>query len=217
MRQNQTLCWLRQIGHPVRKITDIAALEACYGAPGAVSIRKVTDHLTPLYSTWIKASKLCVLSTVGTNGTDGSPRGDDGPVVLELNASTLAMPDWRGNNRLDSLRNIVEDGRAALMFFVPGSNNVMRVNGCAFVTDDADLRARFERKGRQPATVIVFEIAEVYSQCARALLRSGTWTGVDESAGLPSIGDMMAEITNGEEGGAPYDAAWGARAKDTMW
>ena len=210
-------CWQRPIGRPMRKISDIAALEACYGEPGSVSIRKVTDHLTPAYSKWIMASKLCVLSTVGPNGTDGSPRGDDGPVVLELDQKTLAMPDWRGNNRLDSLRNIVEDGRVALMFFVPGSNNVMRVNGRGFLTDDGDLRGRFEKKDRQPATVIVVEIAEVYSQCARALLRSGTWAGADESIGLPTIGDMMEEITNGEEGGAPYDAAWGERAAKTMW
>ncbi len=199
------------------KITDIAALEALYGQAGAPSLRKVADRLTPLYRKWIMASKLCVLSTVGAEGTDASPRGDDGPVVTELDEFTLAMPDWRGNNRLDSLRNIVADGRVSLMFVVPGSNNVVRVNGTAFLTDDADLRARFEKKGRQPATVIVIRIAEVYTQCARALMRAGTWAGVDESTGLPTVGEILAEMTSGEEGGAPYDAAWGARAKDTMW
>lgn len=177
----------------------------------------MADRLTPLYAKWIMASKFCVLSTVGPQGVDGSPRGDDGPVVQMLDAHRLAMPDWRGNNRLDSLRNIVEDPRVALMFMVPGSNNVVRVNGQAFVTDDAALRARFDKKGRQPATVIVIQIEEIYTQCARALMRAGTWAGVDESAGLPSVGDILAEMTSGEEGGAPYDAAWGARAKDTMW
>ena len=201
----------------MNRITDIAALEALYGDPGAPSLRKVADRLTPLYRKWIMASKLCVLSTVGANGTDGSPRGDDGPVAEELDEFTLAMPDWHGNNRLDSLRNIVEDGRVSLMFLVPGSNNAMRVNGRAYLTDDADLRARFEKKGRQPATVIVIEIAEVYSQCARALMRAGTWAGVDESTGLPSMGDILAEMTSGEEGGAPYDAGWHARAQKTMW
>jgi uncharacterized protein len=199
------------------KITDIAALEALYGQAGAPSLRKVADRLTPLYRKWIMASKLCVLSTAGAEGTDASPRGDDGPVVTELDEFTLAMPDWRGNNRLDSLRNIVTDGRVSLMFVVPGSNNVVRINGTAFLTDDADLRARFEKKGRQPATVIVIRIAEVYTQCARALMRAGTWAGVDESTGLPTVGEILAEMTSGEEGGAPYDAAWGARAKDTMW
>lgn len=201
----------------MHKITDIAALEVLYGQAGAPSLRKVADRLTPLYRKWIMASKLCVLSTVGTEGTDASPRGDDGPVVMELDEFTLAMPDWRGNNRLDSLRNIVTDGRVSLMFVVPGSNNVVRVNGTAYLTDDTDLRARFEKKGRQPATVIVIQIAEVYTQCARALMRAGTWAGVDESTGLPTVGEILAEMTRGEEGGAPYDAAWGARAKDTMW
>lgn len=201
----------------MRRIEEIAALEALYGAPGAPALRKVARQMTPLYRDWIMSSKLCVLSTVGVEGTDGSPRGDDGPVVLEVNPQTLAMPDWRGNNRLDSLRNIVTDGRVSLMFVVPGSNNVVRVNGHAFLTDDADLRARFEKKGRQPATVIVIEIAEIYTQCARALMRAGTWAGVDESTELPSVGEILAQMTSGEEGGAPYDDAWGARAAKTMW
>lgn len=201
----------------MRRIEDIAALEALYGRPGAPSLRKVADRLTPLYRKWIMASKLCILTTVGPDGTDGSPRGDDGPVVLELDPQRLALPDWRGNNRLDSLRNIVVDGRASLMFLVPGSNNVVRVNGTAILTDDADLRARFDKSGRQPATVIVITISEIYTQCARALMRAGTWAGVDESTGLPSVGEILAEMTSGEEGGAPYDDAWGARAARTMW
>ncbi|APE44357.1 pyridoxamine 5'-phosphate oxidase [Sulfitobacter alexandrii] len=201
----------------MRRIDDIAALEALYGTPGAPALRKVADRLTPLYRDWIMASKLCILSTVGPDGTDGSPRGDEGPVVLELDQRTLALPDWRGNNRLDSLRNIVVDGRVSLMFLVPGSNNVVRVNGTAILTDDADLRARFAKGGRQPATVIVVTIAEVYIQCARALMRAGTWAGADDSAGLPSAGDILAEMTSGAEGGAPYDDAWGPRAAKTMW
>lgn len=198
-------------------IEDIDALEELYGSPASVSIRKVTATLTPLYRKWIEASRFCVVSTIGANGTDGSPRGDDGPVVLELDNKTLAMPDWRGNNRLDTLRNIVSDGRISLMFFVPGSNNVIRVNGRARLTADADLKARFRKRDRLPATVIVVGIHEVYSQCARALLRANIWRGVDDSAGLPTIGQMMAEITDGEEGGAEYDAAWPDRAAKSLW
>ncbi|MEO0866198.1 MAG: pyridoxamine 5'-phosphate oxidase family protein, partial [Pseudomonadota bacterium] len=97
-------------------IEDLATLEALYGAPGQPSLRKVADHLTPLYRKWVMASRFVVLTTVGPDGTDGSPRGDDGPVVMELDPQTLALPDWRGNNRLDSLRNIVADGRVSLMF-----------------------------------------------------------------------------------------------------
>ncbi len=198
-------------------IDDIATLESHYGTPGSASLRKVARRLTPLYRKWIMASRLCVLSTVGPEGVDGSPRGDDGPVVLELDPGSLAMPDWRGNNRLDSLRNVVRDGRIALMFFVPGSNNVIRVNGTARLTVDEDLRARFEKKGKRPATVIVITISEIYSQCARALIRAGTWTSGDESADLPSAGEILAEMTAGEEGGAQYDQEWGARAARTMW
>lgn len=197
-------------------IKDIAALEALYGTPGAPSLRKVATRMTPLYRKWIMTSRFCLLSTVGAQGTDGSPRGDDGPVVAELDEQTLAMPDWRGNNRLDSLRNIVEDGRVALMFMVPNSNTVVRVNGMAQLSADAELRARFSHKGRLPATVIVITIGEIYTQCARALIRSGFWSR-DDSDGLPTAGEILAEQTDGEEGGAAYDEAWGARAANTMW
>jgi PPOX class probable FMN-dependent enzyme len=200
----------------VNWIADIDALEALYGTPGQPSLRKVAGQMTPLYRKWIMASRLCILSTVGPQGTDGSPRGDDGPVVVELDPSTLAMPDWRGNNRLDSLRNIVSDGRVSLMFMIPGSNTVVRVNGMAQLTDDADLRARFERKSRLPATVIVISISEIYTQCARALMRAGTWAR-DDSEGLPTAGEILAEMTDGVEGGAAYDAEWGPRAAKTMW
>ncbi len=198
-------------------VKDITALEALYGTPGAASIRKVARRLTPLYRKWIMASRLCILSTVGSEGVDGSPRGDEGPVVLELDQGTLALPDWRGNNRLDSLRNIVLDPRVSLLFMVPGSNNVVRVNGNAQLTDDEALRARFEKNGKRPATVIVIEISEIYTQCARALMRAQTWSGRDESDGLPTVGEILSEMTSGEEGGAQYDQEWGARAAKTMW
>jgi len=198
-------------------IEDIETLQTLYGTVGPEAMRKVATKLTPAYRRWIMASRLCVLSTVGSEGTDGSPRGDDGPVVLELDPGTLAMPDWRGNNRLDSLRKIVTDGRVSLMFIVPGSNNVVRVNGQAKLTADPDLRARFKKKGLLPATVIVISISEIYSQCARAFLRARTWTSSDESADLPTVGEILAEMTSGEVGGKRYDEEWAPRAAQTMW
>ncbi len=201
---------------PDHVIEDIAALETIYGPPGKAAIIKVADHLTPLYARWIMASRLCIVSTVGPDGTDGSPRGDDGPVVQVLDKTTLLLPDWRGNNRMDTLRNIVADGRISLMFLVPGSNNVIRLNGHAVVSVDPALLARFDDKGRQPRSVAVIMIAEVYSQCARALMRAGTWSSGDESAGLPSIGALLAEQDAGFDGDA-YDADWAARASATMW
>ncbi|MGI9367988.1 MAG: pyridoxamine 5'-phosphate oxidase family protein [Ruegeria sp.] len=198
-------------------IEDIEALGDLYGKPKAPSLSKVARRMTPAYRKWIMSSRFCILSSVGPDGTDGSPRGDDGPVVLELDPGTLAMPDWRGNNRLDSLHNIICDPRVSLMFFVPGSNNVVRVNGKARLTADKTLCARFEKHGKLPVTVIVIEIAEIYSQCARALIRSRTWTSGDESEGLPTVGQILSELTDGEEGGEKYDSEWGARAAKTMW
>lgn len=197
-------------------VTDVAELEALYGVPGEASRIKVAHALTPLYRKWIMASRFCVLSTVGPEGADGSPRGDDGPVVVELDARTLALPDWRGNNRIDTLRNIVRDPRVALMFMVPGSNNVVRVNGTAQVTLDDDLRARFSDRDSLPRSVIVVAIEEVYSQCARALMRSGLWRGQGADVALPSVGELLAEAKEGFDGEA-YDAEWAGRAEKTMW
>jgi PPOX class probable FMN-dependent enzyme len=177
---------------------------------------KVAPKMTPLYRKWIMASRLCIVSTIGPEGTDGSPRGDDGPVVQELDEKTLLLPDWRGNNRMDTLRNIVADGRISLMFVVPGSNNVIRVNGTAVVSLDPDFLGRFDQKGRQPRSVVVISIAEIYSQCARALMRARIWSSDDESAALPTIGDLLAEQEAAFDG-AEYDANWAARAAETMW
>jgi PPOX class probable FMN-dependent enzyme len=198
-------------------IEDIEALEALYGTPSDAATRKVADRLTPEYRAWIARSRFVVLTTVGPEGTDGSPRGDDGPVVVELDERTLALPDWRGNDRIDSLRNIVRDGRVSLMFMISGATNVIRVNGRARLTADEDLRARFEKGGRRPRTVVVIRIAEVYSQCARALMRARLWTSADESAGLPTVGQILAALTAGEVGGVAYDAEWPGRAAATMW
>lgn len=200
------------------KIETIAALEALYDrAPSEAAMTKVADHLTPLYRKWILASRFCVLTTTGPDGTDGSPRGDTGPVVTELDPHTLAMPDWRGNNRLDSLRNIVLDGRCSLMFMVPGSSTVVRVNGHADLRTDADLIARFEVKGTHPSTVIVIRIKEVYTQCAKAILRAQLWPDIDAPGDLPSPGDILSEMSAGGFDGSAYDSDWPARARDTMW
>ena len=200
----------------MRRIEDIAALEALYGTPSEASLRKVAGRLTPAYRKWIAASRFCVVSTVGPNGTDGTPRGDDGPVVLELDPGTLVLPDWRGNNRLDSLRNLVTDGRISLMFMVPGDNSVVRVNGKAWLTDDEALRGRFARKSMLPATVAVIEIAEVYAQCPKALLRSGLW-GRDDSAETPSLGEILDEMTSGEIEAGAWDRTYPERARQTLW
>jgi len=201
----------------VQFISNPADLAALYGTPAAPSLDKVARQMTPHYRKWIMAARLCVLATVGAEGTDASPRGDDGSVVQELDPQTLLMPDWRGNNRIDSLRNIVADGRVSLMFMVPGSNTVVRVNGTARVTADPDVLARFERQGKLPRSVIVITIGEIYFQCARALMRARTWTSGDESGALPTAGDFLSEMTHGTTDGKAYDQEWTGRAATTMW
>jgi PPOX class probable FMN-dependent enzyme len=198
-------------------ITSLDDLHAQYGTPGQAATVKVTPHLTKAYRTWIDRARFCILTTVGPEGTDGSPRGDDGPVVRVLDPRTLAMPDWKGNDRIDSLRNILRDGRISLIFLIPGSSTAIRVNGTARLTADEPLRESFRRGDTLPRSVIVIAIAEVYSQCARAILRAGLWTGGDQSAGLPTAGDMLREITEGCIDGAAYDADWPGRAARTMW
>ena len=175
-------------------IDTIADLEALYLAAVPAALAKVTPRLTPRYREWIGASRFLVLTTIGPDGTDGSPRGDVQPVVLIADDQTLLLPDWRGNNRLDSLRNIVTDGRASLMFMIPGCANVVRANGIAVLTADADMRARFERDGKRPTTVIVFTISELYFQCAKAIMRSEIWSGDDRSGTVPTAGDFLKEF-----------------------
>ena len=115
--------------------------------------------------------------------------------------ATLLMPDWRGNNRMDSLRNILADGRVSLMFIVRGSNNVVRVNGTANVTTAPDMLARFDDRGRHPRSVVVVRVAEVYSPCARALMRPGVWAGVDDAGKLPKTGELLADAEAEAEAG----------------
>jgi uncharacterized protein len=198
-------------------ITTLDDLHAHYGTPGQAATVKVTDFLTPSYRAYLDRARFCILTTVGPEGTDGSPRGDEGPVVTILDDRSLALPDWKGNERIDSLRNIVRDGRVSLIFLIPGSNTAIRVNGIARLTADDTLCARFTRDGTLPRSVIVIGIAEVYSQCARALIRAGLWTGGDQSAGLPSVGDMLREITEGRIDGKAYDSDWPGRAAKSMW
>ena len=139
-------------------IDSLEELEALYDTPLPATLDKVQTALTPAYRRWIQAARFLVLTTVGPEGTDGSPRGDDGPVVQISDDKTLLLPDWRGNNRIDSLRNIVTDGRVSLMFMIPGCRNVVRVNGQAVLTADAQVTARFKRTDKTPKTVIVITI-----------------------------------------------------------
>lgn len=202
----------------MQKIETVEELNALYGVPVEASIIKVTPFLTREYRRMIEASPFVALATVAPEGLDCSPRGDAGQIVHIEDERTIMMPDWRGNNRVDSLSNIVRDPRVALMFLIPGSNTTMRVNGRAIVAIEPDLLERFEMDGKHPRSVVVVTVDEVYCQCARALIRSDIWNPqkfADPKA-LPSVGDMMKEIKDGFDGAA-YDRDWPGRAAKTMW
>jgi PPOX class probable FMN-dependent enzyme len=199
-------------------VTSVDQLNALYGEPGEASLVKVTNHLLPEYRAMIEASPFMALATVGPEGLDCSPRGDAGAVIHIEDERTLMLPDWRGNNRIDSLSNIVRDPRVALMFLIPGSNTTMRLNGRAVVRIDEAITQRFVMDGKHPRSVVVISIEEVYSQCARAVLRADLWNPEKfrDTSLLPTVGQMLASAKAGFDGAA-YDREWPGRAVKTMW
>ncbi len=197
-------------------IKTLDELRKLYGRVGEAANRKVSDHLTPVYSQWITASKFCVISTVGKNGTDGSPRGEDGPVVRIVDKKTLQMPDWRGNNRIDSLRNIIQDDRVSLMFMISGVKDVVRVNGNARLVKDEKLRQSFGHEGNSPTCIIQISILEVYVHCPKSILRSQLWN-IDETVKVPTIGEILAEVTQNKFVGEKFDLDLSERVKTTLW
>ncbi len=200
----------------MKMLDTLAELEAIFDAPVPTSLKKVVERLTPAYQSWIGQSRFCILSTVGPEGTDASPRGDIDPVARIVDDRTLAIPDWRGNNRIDSLRNIMRDPRVSLMFMVPGSNNVVRVNGTARLTADPVVTGSYEQSGKHPKVVIVVTLAEAYFQCAKAAMRSGLWGDQAAPEGLPRAGDFLKEA-DADFDAATYEATYAQRAKDIMW
>ncbi|KAB2910208.1 MAG: pyridoxamine 5'-phosphate oxidase family protein [Hyphomicrobiaceae bacterium] len=200
-------------------IATVAELEALYGAPAETSLAKEVDYITPQYHAVIAASPFAALATCGPEGLDCSPRGDIAGFVRVHDDKTLMIPDRRGNNRIDSLRNVIRDPRVALLFLVPGAGMTLRVNGRAYITTDADLLASFEIEKKVPRSVLVVAVDAVYFQCARAIIRSDLWNAarhVDPKS-LPTPGQILAELTADRIGGEAYDKAWPERAKQTMW
>ncbi len=198
-------------------ITTVAELEAHYGTPKLSSLVKVADRVTPAYRAWIEASPFCVLATGGGGGLDATPRGDRGAVAHVADPATIILPDRRGNDRIDSLRNILADPRVALLFLIPGSGTLIRVNGTARITCDAEACARFAVDGHPPRSLLVVRVAEVYFQCSRAVLRSEIWAGGNPPEGLPTVGEILAGLSRGEIDGAAYDAEWPGRAAKSLW
>lgn len=200
-------------------ITTVAELQALYGEPAEPSLVKEVDYVTPHYRALIEASPFAVLATSGPEGLDCSPRGDRPGFVRVRDDRTLLLPDRRGNNRVDSLRNIVVDPRVALLFLLPGLGTTLRVNGRAHLTTDAALLAELAVEDKAPRSVIVIAVQAVYFQCARAIVRSELWNPHRHLApeSLPTPGQILATLSHERVGGAEYDRSWSERARKTLW
>ena len=199
-------------------VTSEAELEALYGKPAGAAVIKEIDHISDHYRRFIEASPFVVLATSGPEGLDCTPRGDPAGFVRVVDSHTVMLPDRRGNNRIDSLRNIVRDPRVALLFLIPGIGRTLRINGRAAISIDAELCSSFIMEGKVPRSVIVITAERVYTQCPKALVRSRLWDAslhVAESS-LPSSGTIMKALQQGFDGDA-YDRDYPQRLKETIY
>ena len=201
-------------------ITSVAALEALYGRASGIAVAKETTFITTEYRAWIEASPFCVLATAGPGGLDATPRGDPaGRFVTVEDERTLLLPDRRGNNRLDSLRNIVADPRVAFCFLLPGLPEAMRVNGRAVISTDPALLDRFAMNGQTPRTVLVTTVESVYFQCAKSIVRSGLWDPARHvpRGAVPSVGALVRALSRDPFDAEGYDRDKDARVAATLY
>ena len=201
-------------------LTTMAELEALYNEPpyGRAVVKEI-NHINQTYRKLIEASPFFALATCGPDGLDCSPRGDPAGFVRVLDEKTIAVPDRRGNNRIDSLRNLIHDPRVALLFMIPGVNETLRIIGRAKICTEPQLCASFTMQGKAPRAVLLISVDRVYFQCAKALVRSKLWdpaTKVDRST-LPTSGAILAEITDGKMGGPEHDRIYPERVKATIY
>ena len=203
----------------VHRIIDVAALEALYGEVKETSRRKEVDHIHPMYRALIESSPFVVLATCGPDGLDVSPRGDAPGFVVVQDERTLLLPDRRGNNRIDSLRNVLTDPRVALIFMIPGVGETLRVNGHAAISVEPALLQRFVVNGNPPASVLVVTVDTVFFQCSKALVRSRLWdpaAQIDRRS-LPSTGTMLAALTESAIDADTYDCELPARVQANLY
>ena len=201
-------------------VTTMAELEALYPTPVLPnSLIKEIDHVNAHYRAFIEAAPFFALATSGPEGLDCSPRGDPAGFVRVLDEKTLVIPDRRGNNRIDSLRNIVRDPRVALLLLIPGVGETIRVIGRAAISTDPELAQSFAVNGKVPVALIVVTVERVYYQCTKAIIRSKLWDSSRhvERTSLPSNGTILAAITKGEHGGEEYDRAYPERLRQTIY
>ena len=201
------------------RIKDVAALERIYGKPAGAAVAKEIDYLHPHYQRMIAASPFVVLATNGPAGVDTSPRGDAPGFVAVEDEKTLLLPDRPGNNRIDSLRNILADPHIALLFLIPGIGETLRVNGRAAISIDPALLARFKVNDKPPRAVLVISVDTVFFQCSRAILRSRLWDPAQhiERSSLPSLGRMVADISRSGFDAESYDKGLYERLKGALY
>jgi len=199
-------------------ITSSEQLLALFDTVGAASIKKEVAYIHPHYRAMIEASPFAVLATHGPDGLDASPRGDAPGFIVVEDDKTLLLPERRGNNRIDSLRNILFDPQVGLLFLIPGTGETLRVNGKAAISVDPALLNRLAVDGKPPKCVLRIAVDTVYFQCARAIIRSQLWQGTGERpAGLPSPGTILAALSNAEIGGELYDSELPARQRASLY
>jgi PPOX class probable FMN-dependent enzyme len=200
-------------------VTSIEQLAGVYGEPYGPSVAKVADHVTPQYRAFIEAAPFFALASCGAGGLDCSPRGDAPGFVRVHDAKTLLIPDRLGNNRIDSIRNILEDPRVALLFLIPGCGETIRVMGRAKISTDPALAGTFVVNGKTPRAVFIVAVEQVYFQCTKAIIRSKLWDAsqhVDRKT-LPTPGMILAERTGGKTDAVAHDRAAPERIKATLY
>lgn len=200
--------------HLIRNEDQLADL---FGTPSEAASRKEVPFIHPVYRQWIEASPFAVLATVGPGGVDTSPRGDPAPLVRVVDEHTLLLPERRGNNRVDGLRNILANPAVALLFFIPGVNETVRVNGRAVISVAPDLLQSFAVGGALPKCVLQIRVETMFFQCARAFLRSGLWNPDQPPREVPSPGRILAALTDAKVGGAAYDRELVDRLRSSLY
>jgi len=201
------------------RITSIEQLEALYGEPSAGAVAKEIDYISGHYRAFIEASPFVLLSTVGEDGTDCSPRGDPAGFVRVVDERTVMMPDRRGNNRVDSLRNIIHDGHCSLLFLIPGVGETLRINGRAHLSIEPALLESFAMDGKLPRSIVVVEVDRAYFQCQKALARSGLWKPEAQipRSELPSTGQMIKALMQEPFDAEEYDRNYPKHMANTIY
>ena len=201
------------------KVTTIEELERLYGAPSQAAIVKEINYISDHYRVFIEKAPFVIIASSGPQGLDCSPRGDPAGFVRVRDRKTVLIPDRPGNNRIDTLRNILSDPRVSLLLMIPGVGNTLRINGRAEIRADPALCAEFEMQGRAPRTVLSITAESVYFQCPKALVRSRLWSADAQvpRSELPSTGEILANLSNGDIDAAEYDSAYPARLKETIY